>query len=190
MICKSEMTIPGPSLALLLLTSFAGPVTSPRVSEWMNEPEDVVSLSCMYGFGISGLVSEYDASKRDRQWRMRCSDVGGRGSDVCQWTCKCFVAAYLRVLADDYLTEKSLHHKTSSLCVCAPFLPWYITGRSDSCCDRVVYNSSLILFYFFVVACPHSICLSVNLIILYLALNVTVLGGSKLLYVLHNALFV
>ena len=44
--------------------------------------------SCMYGFGISGMKSHYDPSKRDRLWKIDCKRVGFRGGEDCKWTRK------------------------------------------------------------------------------------------------------
>ena len=47
---------------------------------------DVLSRSCMYGFGISGLYSEYDVTTKDRLWRLNCTRIGFKGYDTCEWT--------------------------------------------------------------------------------------------------------
>ena len=47
---------------------------------------DVLSRSCMYGFGISGLYSEFDTTTKDRLWRLNCTRIGFKGYDTCEWT--------------------------------------------------------------------------------------------------------
>lgn len=54
--------------------------------DWLNEPRGMISRSCMFGFGVSGLVSEYDRSKKDRQWRLLCSSMGQSTGHTCAWT--------------------------------------------------------------------------------------------------------
>ena len=56
---------------------------------WANDLGGMLSRSCMYGFGLSAVSSEYDVTTGDRLWEVQCGQVGLlRGDDTCLWTCE------------------------------------------------------------------------------------------------------
>ena len=77
--------------------------------DWLNEPRGMISRSCMFGFGISGVVSEFDHGRKDRQWRFLCSSMGQTTGHTCVWTCKL-----------NMKTRQPVAHHMFSLQVCNP----------------------------------------------------------------------
>ena len=69
-------------LTLLLLLICSNQI----VCEWANTLGGMLLRSCMYGFGISGLHSEFDATVEDRLWKFNCKRIGKTGNDTCWWT--------------------------------------------------------------------------------------------------------
>ena len=49
--------------------------------------------SCMYGFYISGIQSQYDNGKNDRLWIISCLKVPQTESNghFCKWTCEYWI---------------------------------------------------------------------------------------------------
>lgn len=58
------------------------------VMSWANELEGMLIRSCMYGFGVTGLYSEFDSTKRDRRWQIKCERLSPEIPQTCRWTYK------------------------------------------------------------------------------------------------------
>ena len=64
---------------------------------WANNLGGMLSRSCMYSFGISGIKSEFEANHGDRLWAIKCSKIGlFEGDDICMWTCE-YVLLYIKI---------------------------------------------------------------------------------------------
>ncbi len=74
--------------AILFILHFSPACGSMVSGDWANTLGGMLLRSCMYGFGISHLASEFDKSTDDRLWKLDCRQVGFRGGDKCYWTSK------------------------------------------------------------------------------------------------------
>ena len=72
------------TMVILLLT-----MVTVIESRWANDLGGMLSRSCMYGYGIIGVKSEFDENYGDRLWEISCGKIGlFDGDDICMWTSK------------------------------------------------------------------------------------------------------